>query len=205
MALRINLTQTDTQIENKILKAFAEDINKEWSNKVNLVKNIFSQNVYDAVLGCPEMASVTAGVLKIDFGLVFDPATAIADSVAQSINVVFKKVNTKITAGGFFVTVQPLSYLNLLSLPQAVVITEKGATLPWLDWLLTYGDSIIVANFGVKYSAGKGRTGGGYMLPHYRPFQVNSAFSGTVDNNFITRAIMSKLPDIENDLIKALS
>lgn len=205
MALRVNLTESDSQIENKILKALAEDINKEWSNKVNLVKNIFSQNVYDAVLGSPEMASVTAGVLKIDFGLNFDPATAIADAVSQAVNVVFKKVNNKIMTGGFVVTVQPLSYLNLLSLPQAVVITEKGATLPWLDWLLTYGDSVIIANFGVKYIAGQGRSGGGYMTQPSRPFSVNSLFSGTVDNNFITRAIANKLPTIENDLIKALT
>lgn len=205
MALKITLTESDSKIESKILKALSEEINNAWPKKINLVKDIFSRNSYDSVLNCPEMDSVTNGILRIDFGITFNPAAAIANAVAQSVSVVFDKVNSKITSGGFKVTVQPLDYLNVLSLPQSVVVTEKGASLPWLDWLLTYGDSIIIANFGVKYSTGKGRTGGGYMISPARPFQVNSAFSGTVDNNFITRAIINKLPDIENDLIKALT
>lgn len=205
MALRLNLTESDSKIESKILKALAEEANKQWSKNTNVVRDIFSTNCYDAVLTCPEMDSVTNGILRIDFGITFNPAPAIASAVSQSVNVIFNKFNSKLTGGGFKITVQPLDYLNALSLVEAFVITEKGASLPWLDWLLTYGDSIIITNFGVKYSTGKGRTGGGYMIPPARPFQVNSAFSGTVDNNFITRAIASKLPDIENDLIKALT
>jgi hypothetical protein len=150
------------------------------------------------------MISVSSGLLKIDFGLNFDPVAAIANAVAQSIIIKFKPFNIKLTSGGYNIRVQPLDYLNLLSLPEAVVITEKGVSLPWLDWLLTYGDSIIIADFGVKYSTGKGRAGGGYMLPTERPFSVNAAYSGTVDDNFITRAIMNQIPSIEQDLIKAL-
>lgn len=204
MVLRINLTESNAQIEAKILKAIAEDVNKSFSQKINLVKDIFSRNVYDAVVSCPEMNSVSSGLLKIDFGLLFDPVVAIAIATADSVNVQFKKINNKLTTGGFSVTVQPLDYLNLLSLPQAINITEKGVALPWLEWLLTYGDSIIIADFGVKYTS-NGRTGGGYMSPEAKPFRVNSAFSGTVDNNFITRAIDAKLNNIENDLIRAFS
>ena len=204
MVLRINLTESNAQIEAKILKAIAEDVNKSFSQKINLVKDIFSRNVYDAVVSCPEMNSVSSGVLKIDFGLLFDPVVVIAIATADSVNVQFNKVNNKLTTGGFSVTVQPLDYLNLLSLPQAINITEKGITLPWLEWLLTYGDSIIIADFGVKYTR-DGRTGGGYMSPEAKPFIVNSMFSGTVDNNFITRAIDAKLNNIENDLIRAFS
>jgi len=204
MALRIILTETNSQIEAKILKAIAQDVNKGFSQKINLVKDIFSRNVYSAIISCPEMNSVSGGVLKIDFGLLFDPVAAIAGAVSDSVSVQFKKINNKLTAGGFSVTIQPLDYLNLLSLPEAINITEKGVTLTWLDWLLTYGDSIIIADFGVKYTS-DGRTGGGYMSPEAKPFKVNLMFSGIADNNFITRAIDAKLPDIENDLIRALS
>lgn len=203
MALRIILTESSKQIEAKILKALAQDINKNFSKKINLVKDTFSRNIYDAIISCPEMNSVSNGLLKIDFGLLFDPVVAIAIAAANSIVVSYKPVNTKLTSGGFNITVQPLDYLNLLSLPEAVNITEKGVTLPWLEWLLTYGDSIIIVDFGVKYTR-NGRTGGGYMSPEAKPFKVNAMFSGTVDNNFITRAINAKLNDIENDLIRAL-
>lgn len=152
----------------------------------------------------PEMNSVNSGILKIDFGITDDPAAAIANAAAQSANVRFTKINNKLTSGGFKITVQPKDYLTLLSLPEGITITEKGVTLPWLDWLLNYGDSIIIADFGVKYTGG-GRTGKGYMSRDAKPFVVNPMFSGTVDNNFITRAIDAKIPDIEKDLIRALS
>lgn len=52
MALRINLTESVAQIEAKILKAIAEDANKDLPKKANLVYDIFSRNIYDAVLRC---------------------------------------------------------------------------------------------------------------------------------------------------------
>jgi len=204
MVLKVFLTESNAKIEGKILRAIAEDVNKSFSAKTGLINNIFSRHVYDAVLNCPEMNSVSSGKLKIDFGLNFDPVAAIADAVSQSVTVSFKSFNTKLTTGGFNISVQPLDYLNVLSLPQSIVVTDKGATLPWADWLISYGDSVIVANFGVKYKGGEGRSGGGFMTPQYRPFRVDASFSGTVDNNFITRAIMGEIPAIEQSLIGAL-
>ena len=84
-------------------------------------------------------------------------------------------------------------------------MTAKGVSLPWLRWLLTLGQQIIVANFGVDYQSGKGRTGGGYMTVDERPFKVSSQYAGTVDDNFITRAIDSVAPQIKGVIIKAIT
>ena len=100
---------------------------------------------------------------------------------------------------------QPINYNNLFSLSVAEQMTAKGASLPWLQWLLTLGQQIIVANFGVEYGAGKGRSGGGYMSVDYRPFKVNSQYAGTVDDNFITRAIDGVAPQIKGVIIKAIT
>ena len=62
----------------------------------------------------------------------------------------------------------------------------------------------IVANFGVEYGAGKGRSGGGYMSVDYRPFKVNSQYAGTVDDNFITRAFEKKDRQIAAAINKGL-
>ena len=84
---------------------------------------------------------------------------------------------------------QPSNFANLLSLPEASQPIE-GGSLPWLSWLLTAGDSIIIANFGVEFgSFPQSRTGGARMAQKAAPYKVNSAFSGTEDDNFITRSI----------------
>jgi hypothetical protein len=78
-----------------------------------------------------------------------------------------------------------------------------GGSLPWLEWLLTLGDTIIIGSFGVEYGP-HGRTGKAHMTKRARPFKVNSSFSGTIDNNFITRAVATVSQDIKNIIIGAV-
>ena len=67
--------------------------------------------------------------------------------------------------------------------------------------------SIIIAHYGVEYGAGLGRSGGAHMVrlkdAPFGPFKVNSAFSGTIDNNFITRAMSGVSREIKNTIIGA--
>ena len=73
-----------------------------------------------------------------------------------------------------------------------------GGSLPWLQWLLLEGDSIIIANFGVEYSnEAQGRAGPARMTRQARPFRVNPKFSGTKDDNFITRSLSGRILEIE--------
>jgi hypothetical protein len=111
--------------------------------------------------------------------------------------------------GGFiigrsFVAIQPANHFELLTLPQAVVIIEDGARLPWLDWLLHYGDQIIIADFGVKYQSGRGRSGGATMEKGGTPFRVNPQYSGVSGNNFIVRALNRRRREIEREIWRSI-
>ena len=98
--------------------------------------------------------------------------------------------------------IQPSSFDNLLSLAVANVITERGEVLPWLEWLLTAGNAIVIAGYSVEYGNFQtSRTGGAIMEP-VGFFKVDSQFSGTPENNFITRAIEPYGEEI-NNLIKS--
>ena len=153
----------------------------------------------------PEIMSLSGGSLRFDFGLTNDPSTDIVQAIMESIDV--DATDVQATAhgikGSLIITAQPTNYNNLLLLPTAVQGTEKGVNLPWLEWLLTLGDTIIVANFGVEY-APAGRTGGAHMVIKERPFKVNSLYSGTVDDNFITRAFADIKPQIKNVIRRSL-
>jgi hypothetical protein len=154
------------------------------------------------LMSSPEISSLSSGELRYDFGIRagVDVVGPLVDAIIESITLEAQpvKVKGKGFQGNVTIFVQPDDFSNLLSLSSAVVVTEKGAHLPWLDWLLRAGDSIIIADFGVKYGAGLGRSGGGHMNEYLRPFKVKSSFSGTEDNNFISRAILRKQGELEN-------
>ena len=89
-------------------------------------------------------------------------------------------------------------------MPGGSVTTEAGASLPWLQWLLTAGDAIIVTGYSVEYSGSPtSRSGGAIMVPK-GVFKVDSSFSGTADDNFISRAINKYQDRIKESVEKNL-
>ena len=152
-------------------------------------------------MSSPEIASLKGGVLQAEFGLQSDPTSQIISAITESLNITFQKVNKNLD-GGFLLEMQPTSFSNVLSLSVAEQLIE-GGRIPWLNWLLTAGDSILIANFGVEFGS-YGRTGKARMSGNFAPYKVHSSFSGTPDNNFITRAITAVYPQIKEIIRKEL-
>ena len=196
MALSIKLLENDKQFQKRVGQAFAKELNKSLSKKVSTLKGKLIPVIRAALNASPEINSLRGGLLALEFGLEQDPTSAIIEAIVSSIEVTYTKVDPKTFAGGFTLVMQPSDFSNLLSLPQASQPIEDGS-LPWLSWLLTAGDSIIIANFGVEFgSFPESRTGGARMAQKAAPYKVNSAFSGTEDDNFITRSISTASGEI---------
>ena len=200
----IKLLETDKAIQGKIYSGLAKQIQKHFNSVSGKIVSAIKPILIASLASSPEIKSLSSGVLQADFGLTSDPSLAIINSVSDSISVQAQKVKTNgsTISGGFMVNAQPNSYGNLLSLPIATQAIG-GGSLPWLKWLLTLGDTIIIGGFGVEYGP-HGRTGKGRMVEDNAPFKVNSAFSGTVDDNFITRAIKRSEKTVINAIIKAI-
>ena len=182
---------------NTIKTLLSDQATKRARKNQPRVRSLVKFELYNAIYECPEMESVRSGKLKYDFGLDSDPTMQIAEAVSNAFRMSYPK--TPGNEFGFNIQIQPLSYLNVLDLPGSVQITEKGENLPWLDWLLTYGSTVmIIGTHGVKYTNG-GRSGGAQMIEGYnygRGFMVDPQFSGTYADNFITRAISKHTPAI---------
>lgn len=183
------------------MQAYVKDVNKSISRKLPRVRFVLADTIYKIMHSSPEMESVRAGTLKFDFGLDRDVTFEICSSISRSVSIEFSnfKFQNNRIIGNAQVNIQPVDYLNLLELPESVVITEDGVELPWLEWLLTLGDSVIVANYGVKYTSG-GRSGGAVMTPDNKPFRVDPRYSGTVNDNFIARALNAHSKLIEDKI-----
>lgn len=188
----IKLLDSAQSLQKKVNKAIAEQANELVSKASAGIKRDIKNLVTMSVLSQPEIQSLENGYLKGAFGIQGQsPTQIIADSVAASVFVDVKRYSNSLSGGGMSVNVQPTSLLNLLSLSQGHTVTNKGTDLHWLNWLLTMGDSSIIVDYMYDPSTGKGRSRLGYMKPGGF-FRVPPEFSGTENDNFITRALLDK-------------
>tara|TARA_B100001113_G_scaffold351735_2_gene351461 strand:+ start:858 stop:1472 length:615 start_codon:yes stop_codon:yes gene_type:complete len=202
--LSIKLLESDNIITKKIHSAYAKMLDQHLSRASGKVVSALRPIISSAISSSPEMQSVSGGILKADFGLTLDPVPNIAAAVADTINLQYNKIRSdgrKFT-GGFILTIQPNDYANVLGLSVATQAIQ-GGSLPWLSWLLTLGDAVIIANYTVEYGP-YGRTGRAKMTETGRPFKVNSAFSGDANDNFITRAMQANKNTIINTIVRTL-
>ena len=186
------------KIEKEILKACEAEMKLIFRKSVYKIQADIINLMVEALSQSPEILSLQSGKLKFDFGLDFDPTEVIIYAIANSTTVNFNNFSfgKSIANNVLTINIQPDDFRNVLNLREASVLTDKGAALPWLEWLLTAGDSIIITNYHVEYRPSpSSRSGSAIMVPK-GVFKVDSGFSGNVQNNFITRAIDSRQDEI---------
>ena len=198
---KFKIIDSKAQIEANIFKSLYAGVKSLFTKAAPKIESEIKKLTKDILIQSPEINSLQSGKLKFDFGLDTDPTGQIIEAIVSSVHVYFK--DFKLSKNGYSNTlniyIQPSDFNNLLALPIAVQITEKGIELPWLSWLLTAGDAVIITQYHVEYSP-SGRSGGAQMIPG-GIFKVDSAFSGTVDDNFITRAFKN-YGDIVSEIIR---
>tara|TARA_R110000751_G_scaffold127995_4_gene230079 strand:- start:2092 stop:2721 length:630 start_codon:yes stop_codon:yes gene_type:complete len=199
--ISINIEESDRQIYKKVNQAMADHINEKVRSKSRALISKLKTVISVWVKTQPEIVSLLQeGVpqsLNAQFGL--PPGSAnkavdqIVNAVVDSTQVKISKVDRKLS-GTIEFNFQPSTFANLLSLSSGVNTTEEGSKLNWLSWLLVEGDKIIIVGYRYQPSE-KGRAGGGNMV-RGGAFRVSPQFSGTLDNNFITRAFRGRNSEI---------
>lgn len=184
------------------VKELVSLVNRDVKKKAKRVEKQAKKIVFNAVYNSPEMSALRRGQLSFDLGIPAgeDPSVIIAQAVSDSIRIDppnFRSAGNRIN-GNFKIQIQPSSFANLLSSSFGTVVTEKGQALPWLSWLLVEGDAIIIADWHVQYGP-YGRSGGARMVPNGM-FTIDPQYSGTINDNFVTRA----LDTIGDDIVKLL-
>jgi hypothetical protein len=206
--LFINILETDNQIQRKILEAIALETNKRISKNRTYVLNKLKSHVRSWLEMQPEISDLRQdGVglnaeLGIEAGRGKFIASTVVDAAVRSIETKVTKVNRNLK-GGFVFNFQPKNLINLLSLPEASIVTEKGTSLDWLKWLLTMGDTPIIFGYDFVPTPGQGRSGGGTMIGGSM-WRVQPEYSGTISDNFITRSLLGKEKILEETLKRLL-
>ena len=195
----LTIVDSFSSMKRKIDTAIANHMNKLIQRKKDRAEKQIKSLIRGWIEQQPEVISLRDqggfGSLNAQFGLppgVPDIAIeGIIEALVASVNVNFKKVNSRFSSGGIEFSIKGDVILQILNIPQGIIVTEKGRPLNWLEWLLTRGNAAVIS--GYQYVAGpSGRSGGGVMIGG-SSFRVEpTSYAGTVDNNFVTRAFSGR-------------
>lgn len=210
MTITLKLLESVDQIESNILSALATQFNSSMKSNASKILNSIKLLIPSWISNQPEMQSLLSGntqSLVGQFGITIAPSTivnTIITSIVNSCSVSIVPYNNKLKNGGIEINIQPDDFSNLLSLPQGHSIYRDG-DLHWLDWLLNKGDQVIIVGYEYNPKTGLGRSKLGNMKSG-GSFRVPPEFSGTSDNNFVTRSLVgsSQEKEIANILQKIL-
>ena len=177
---------------------------------VQKLKSGISSIIEQAIRNSPEYEAILVGKLKYELGIPDSSVKleGLIDIWLNNIEFQYNKPiisNNKIKSS-FSVNMIRTDFSDVLSTDFAKVIdTVRSYELPWLQWLLLDGSKTIISDYEVLFGQNKAsRTGLAIMTPSNNSWKVPSSYSGTIDNNWITRAIDSVSPQIEELLNKAL-
>lgn len=163
-----------------------------------------AQLVENAIVSSPEAADLQGGRLQGELGVLrpSDAIRAIIATLQQSMQVSF--ADHMLT-----VSLVKSDLQDVLRLGEATFRSEpSGQNVPWLEWLLTAGDQIVVLThhylpFGGKTPGDirlRSRTGLGLMAPYGKfgigAWQVPPEFAGVPGDHWLTRALAVVLPQI---------
>ena len=203
-----SITDSTSIIKDKILTALLIDAQNFFDNIYNKISESIPEIIINHIIDQPEYDALISGTLQYEFGLP-DPSARLQEIIETIRNgsfVKYKPVSIKSSKLVGEITIEMIKkdFSDLLSLGSSTLITEKGDRLNWLQWLLLEGDSVIVSDyFFVLGPNNNSRTGFGIMKQFGGGFwRVPPEYAGSINNNWITRAINSAIGDIDTEINK---
>lgn len=195
----IQLVDKLSDIKKKVTIAFRDELNAQLPKAASRIEVAIKNRTDQFFMNTPEAQALINGPLNFHFGI---PAGeelvrvgSIIRTIANNVSVTSKRVSLvgNSLRGGLTVGVLISDFSDVLSNPEAIIVTDKGQSLPWLEWLLLEGDRIIITDYEIAFghhnhsrsgnAIMKKNTGGGI-------WRVPPQYSGTIRNNWLTRAIL---------------
>lgn len=189
------------KIKKAIIKECINEIYKTLNSKKKYILDFCKSKIKSYLEQSPEIQSLINdnGKLRVELGINNSGGKidSLIDYIAGSIDIVFEKFD-----GGAFesivsITLNSSRMKDIYSESFASYETEKGVNIEWLKWLLEAGNKDVIFGYKIRYGVSVGRTGEAVMIKNKQAnWRVPPEFSGTIENNFITRSISSLDSDL---------
>jgi hypothetical protein len=194
MNIGIKILESDSTIAKKILNALRPELSKVFNKAVSKIESDIQKALISALKQEPEYGQLISGILRTEFGIAdTGNVEAIVQRLAETTRVRISPVSVMGNSlkGGIIVeAIQSDNISNIISADEAYVVDSKGYSMPWLEWLLLRGNSVLVKGYEVKYGPSpNSRSGNGIMVNSNQDWRVPPEYKGTAENNWTTRAI----------------
>lgn len=208
IGITVSIKESVDKIERMILEQIRDTIKPAIIIAANSISKSIKETIYSSIVNQPEWQSLKYGKLRVDFGI---PDSINIDELLNiwindfDIKVNPPKIINKQISGTITISIIEQSQRKVLD-SSVSEIQSKGGKVYWLEWLLFAGDNIVVKDYHVIYNLNEiqqsySRTGEGLMV-RGNDFKVDSIYSGTIDNNFITRSLEQIGDDINKITLK---
>lgn len=191
------LQESPRQIKNLMINALLPEIDRYLHRVLADIKLPIQNIIATSIKDSPEYKSLidNAGKLRGALGVVDAQSKLeiIIDKWKSDVGIGYDpptNVGGKIRAG-FSLQVIRGDYADVINLAVSKFTSENNYLVPWLEWLLLAGQSRVVQNYVIEYgNSVRSRTGLAVMRKHPSGgFSVPSEYSGTDEDNFVTRAL----------------
>jgi hypothetical protein len=203
MNMKFQLQESYQDIKLKILKAAQPEIRQIMNRGIRKVTSELPILIKDIVMTSPEYYDIIGGKLKLELGI---PNGVEAIDGLISIwtqNIDYNYIPPKISAGklktSFSASAFRIDFSDVLYSPYAKVYDKlRGYELPWLEWLVLMGNIPIVQNYEVQFGYNERSRTGKAVMVRGDSWSVPLEYSGTINDNWITRAIKASEQRIQN-------
>lgn len=219
MKARVQFLDPLKTLTAKIIFASSQAVDKMIVRNTEPIEIMAKDIIFTAFEMSPTFSSLLSGKLKADFGLTDQLAVnaknEIISHIVNNIRVQYNlrsQKNIKVgqgVFGSFFLVLMPDPnfYEKIKSgsyISNGAYVRKYGldGNIDWLEWLLTRGTEIVIADFEVKYGNFKNSRSQLALMQEGGAFRVDPEFAGTLEDNFITRTIESVIPQIRQNISK---
>jgi len=195
MELQLKLVETPSQIATLIMNEIKAVLNGILSSSAKSIEVEIRTLFMDAITGSDTWQSLKDGKLRAEFGLPDDVDTRLSnilDIWLDSIIVDYKPVTGTTTLhGGISLYMLQSDWNDVISSESAIILTKVGQILPWLEWLLIYGDKIIIRDYEiVMKQTNKSRSGMALMVKRASGrWRMPPEYAGSTNSNFVTKLL----------------
>lgn len=210
MRLQLNLVENNNTVANKILIALLDPVTEYMNDIIRKIKIELPSIVSRSIFNTQEYVSLTSGQLKFELGIP-NPEQKITSLLnIWTSNIEYNYIPPRVIAGqiksSFSIGLIKSDFSDVLGTDYAIVRDSSGYQLPWLQWLLLDGNVPLVSNHQVIMGpSSRSRTGYAIMRKSSQNWKVPSQFSGTLSDNWITRALENSSDEIDALIEKAMT
>lgn len=195
----INIQVDQKEINRGLVNALKTEFNRATVSAAQGIKRDLEKAVTGLLVNSPEYKSIQSGILKTEFAInnsdevLHDILFTVKNSIAVS--AVPVNIGVGSLTGGLNISILRNGIQDLISLSSGKY-EGKLFDVPWLEWLLTQGDRIIIAGYNVKADISSpadlagpksGLKTGVDVLEQGKGWRIPTQFSGTESSNWITR------------------